>query len=121
VASVSRDERRLKTMGKLAVVDAVVTAFSPEFKTGTLRILSPWREQLGFGYLYFHDSNVETLPLASGITVGRECRCEVWTPPLTNPTSKHRAKNVWFYQLQQTKYSEQDLKQEKQHATDTDI
>jgi hypothetical protein len=81
----------------IAVVDALLTAFNSEFKTGTLWIQSPWREQLGFGTLFFHDNNVETLPLDLGTAVGRECRCEVFPPPLTNQTSKHRAKNIWFY------------------------
>lgn len=77
---------------RIAVVDAVVVDVNA-FGSGTLKIYEPLRSQLGFGYALFDDDEVQTLPMI--LTVGREVRCEVWTP--VKVPGKHHARNIWVY------------------------
>jgi hypothetical protein len=83
---------------QIAVVDAVVIRVDDFYKSGTLKILEPLRAQLGFGYILFEDSEVQTLPLGP-LPVGRLVNCEVWTPTRTNAGTpgKHHARNIHVY------------------------
>lgn len=77
---------------QIGVVDATVVEVNPEYKSGLLRIEEPERSQIGIGYIIFNDNEVATLPLV--VTVGRQCRCEVWSQKVYR---KYEARNLWFY------------------------
>ena len=76
----------------IAVADCIVVEMNKEYKSGVVRIFEPVRSELGFGYATFNDSEVMTLPLI--VTVGRQCRCEIWNQVRT---LRHEARNLWFY------------------------
>ena len=103
---------------KIAVVNAVVIRVDQKYKSGTLKILEPLRSQLGFGYLLFEDSEVQTLPLGP-LPAGRIVNCEVWTPTRTYAITpgKHHARNIHVYQEEKV----QQDSEEKQDATNTSI